>query len=211
MFVSDNVPALFKKGVLKMTPRDDGTYRRVAEATLVIEPFPVALAHEMGEEFAEHLVDSTGAIREELEAIDLRVRAGLQSVTVRPHEELEPIALIAPVSIKDVSVTRVEDKKSGRQWLSLSFVLVFSLEDKAVRNFVLDEFGKTLLWSFVSMQRELLQDAAIHDAAARLGELGPCTITATGMEPITFDETTAKANREKAATLRKHAADRQTH
>ena len=36
MFVTENVPALFKKGTLKLQEMDDG-YRRVAEATLMIE------------------------------------------------------------------------------------------------------------------------------------------------------------------------------
>lgn len=170
MFASENVPALFKKGLLKMTPREDGTYRRVAEATCIIEPFPASLAHEIGEEVASHLFDDAGAIREELESIDLRVRAGLQAITVRHHEELEPCAIISPASIKDVSVTRIEDKKAGRQWLSLSFVIVFSLEEKAARNFVLDEFGRTLVWTFRAMQGELLKSAELHDALAKLGD-----------------------------------------
>src|SRR3954468_1057115 len=103
MFLTENVPALFKKGTLKLVPSDEGGLRRVAEAMLVIEPFPSNLAHELGEDIAGHLFDDEDAIRAELESIDLRVRCGLQSVTVQHHEDLEPCALLSPVSIRDVS------------------------------------------------------------------------------------------------------------
>ncbi len=211
MFLSQNIPALFKKGMLKLTQTED-SYRRVAEATLVIEPFPAVLAHELGEEIAGHLFDDAGQIREELEGIDLRIRSGLQSVTVRQHEDLEPCALISPVSIKDVSVTRVEDKKNSRQWLSLAFVLVFSLEEKAARNFVLDEFGKTLLWTFDAMQRELLHEAKLHDALAKLGDPNGKgdTKTSFGVSGGEMHEIDPKAHRAKAKELRK-AAGEQTH
>lgn len=168
MFLSDHIPALFKKGTLKLQESEDG-YRRVAEATLMIEPFPVNLAHEMGEEIAVHLFDENGAIRNELESIALNVRAGLQRVTVRHDQALEPIAVLDTASIKDVKATVIEDKKSNRRWMSFSFVLVFSLETKAARNFVLDEFGKTLLWTFVALQGDLLRKADLHDALGRLG------------------------------------------
>lgn len=168
MFLTEFVPALFKKGTLKLQESEDG-YRRVAEATLMIEPFPVNLAREMGEEIAVHLFDENGAIRNELESIALNVRAGLQRVTVRHDEALEPIAILDTASIKDVKATVIEDKKSNRRWMSFSFVLVFSLETKAARNFVLDEFGKTLLWTFEALQGDLLRSADLHDSLAKLG------------------------------------------
>lgn len=204
MFLSDNIPALFKQGKLKLMAVEGGGYRRVAECTCVIEPFPTTLAHELGEDIADHLVNSDG-IRPELEAIDLRLRAGLQSVRVRQHEELEPCAFLSPVSVKDVRVERIEDKKTQREWLSLSFVLVFSLEDKSARNFVLDEFGKTLLWTFTAMQPGLLADAAIHEAAARLGEGGGATLSGPGIKPIKFNTETSKAHRAEAKRLRGQA------
>lgn len=209
MFLTRNIPALFKKGTLKLTPAEDGGTRRVAEAMCLIEPFPAKLAAELGEEIAGHLFDGDGVIRPELEAIDLRIRTGLQSVVVRHHEELDPCALLSPVSIKDVSVKRIEDEKAGRSWLSLSFVLVFSLEEKAARNFVLDEFGKPLLWTFESMQGQLLAEARMHEAAARLGEGGGATLSGPGIEPVKFDAASGKRHREKAKELRAQA--RKTH
>ena len=203
MFLSEKIPALFKKGTLKLVPSDDGGLRRVAEAMLLIEPFPASLAHELGEDIAGHLFDGSDEIRGELEAIDLRVRAGLQNVTVRQHEDLPVVAILSPVSIKDVAVKVIEPKDS-RTFLSLSFVLVFSLEEKAARNFVLDEFGKTLLWTFQAMHGDLLRDAEFHEAAGRLEGVS-ISVAGGEMQPID-----AEAHREKAKRLRKQA-DKHAH
>lgn len=207
MFTSQNVVALFKKGTLKLTQNEDGEYRRMAEATLVIEPFTEAMARELGDEIAGHLFSEDGHIREELESIDLRVRAGLQHVTVRLDEALEPTAILSPASIKDVSCSLCEDKKSGRQWLSFAFVVVFSLEERAARNFVLDEFGKALLWSFQRSQPELEGLARLKDVAAKFANLpegiSSVTMTVPGHEPVTLGKGDAARLRDEAAELRR--------
>ena len=206
MFLSENIPALFKKGTLKLQEGEDG-YVRVAEATCLIEPFPVNLARELGEDIAGHLFTTDDAIREELESIDLRVRAGLQNVLVRPNEALEPIARLSPVSIKDVTAAVVEDKKSQRRWLSFSFVLVFSLETKEARNFVLDQFGRTLLWSFEGIQRDLLDKASLYDALAKLGDpdgTGQTTVS-FGVRGEEMTEIKPEKHRAEARRLRDQA------
>ena len=202
MFVTENVPALFKKGTLKLQETDDG-YRRVAEATLMIEPFPHQLAHEMGEDIAVHLFDENNQIRPELESIALNVRAGLQRATVRHHEELEPIAIIDTASIKDVKATVIEDKKTNRCWMSFSFVLVFSLESKEARNFVLDEFGKTLIWTFEGLQRDLLNQANLHDSIARMVPKG--ATMSVGVSGGEMTEVDPGAHRQRAKELRDKA------
>lgn len=202
MFASENIPALFKKGTLKLQETDDG-YRRVAEAMLMIEPFPLSLARELGEDMASHLFTDDDMIRPELESIDLRARVGLQRITVRHDEALDPIAIMEPVSIKDVKATVIEDKKTKRRWLSFQFVLVFSLETKDARNFVLDEFGKTLLWSFLSLQADLLREAALHDSLAKLVPEG--TTVSFGEAGGEMHQIDAEAHRQKAADLRKKA------
>ncbi len=205
MFLTKNIQALFKKGVLKVEFNDNGDARRVAEATCLIEPFSVALARELGDEVADHLFTGADGIRDELDSIDLRLRAGLQNVTVRSHDELEPLALLTPVSVKDVCVTRVDDRKTGTCWLAMSFVLVFSLEEKAARNFVLDQFGRTMYWSFERMQGDLLQKAAIHDAIGGMVPKGT-TLTATfGGESVTLTEEDAQRHRGEAKRLRAEA------
>lgn len=203
MFVSENVPALFKKGTLKLQETDDG-YRRVAEAMLMIEPFPLALARELGDDIADHLWTSDDMIRPELESIELRPRVGLQRITVRHDEVLEPIAILEPVSVKDMKAVVVEDKKTQRRWLSFSFVLVFSLETKEARNFVLDEFGKTLVWGFHALQGDLLREAQIHESIANMVPEG--TTASFGVSGGEMHEIDPAAHKAKAEELRKKAA-----
>lgn len=204
MFVTENVPTIFKKGTLKLVPSSEGGLRRVAEATCQIEPFPYTLARELGDEIADHLFTDDNEIRDELEAVGLRVRAGLQTVTVKPHEDLQPVALLTPVTIQDVRAKRMENKDTGRSWLQFSFVLVFSLEDKEARNFVLDEFGKPLLWSFSGLQRELLAQARLHDSIAAIvpSDDTQVSIGVSGGEMHQIDP---KAHREAARKLREQA------
>lgn len=209
MFVSEMIPALFKKGVLKLQETDDG-YRRVAEATLMIEPFPLSLARELGDEIANHLYDDNDAIRGELESIDLRPRVGLQRVSVRHDEALEPLVELDEVSVKDLCATVIEDKKTNRRWLSFSFVLTFSLHNRESRNFVIDEFGKALVWSFRPIQRDLLQNAKdaradILEAAAKLGDHGETAIIGPDGERTEFNPETSKRLRQEAKDLRSKA------
>ena len=172
MFITENVKALFKKGTLKMVPTEDG-YQRVAEATVVIEPFEPDLARELGEDVAGHLFNDDGGILPELGGIDLRVRLGAQRVTARPDPEMEACAILSPVTLKDVSVQRIEDKKTGESWLACSFVLVFALDSRVARTFVLDEFGKPLYFTFESIQQDLIAAAEVRHAAQSLREQGP--------------------------------------
>lgn len=123
---------------------------------------------------------------------------------------MDPVAILSPVSIKDVTASLCEDKKSGRRWLAFSFALVFSLEDKAARNFVLDRFGQSLCWSFDSVQRELEGLARMKESAARLaesgGEHGSVTLSAPGMEAVTLTSEDARRLRREANDIRKGRA-----
>lgn len=184
MFLTPQVRALFKTGKLKLMERDDRV-ARVAEATFVIEPFEPALARELGEDIAGHLYTDSDDIRDELEAIDLTVRVGVQRVTVHAHAELPAVASLAPVLVRDVSVKRVENEKLG-VWLAYSFVLAFDLTEKAARNFVLDHFGSTLLLTFARMDAPLpLGQDEPRDDEARVtmtNERGDVMFDGTGAE-----------------------------
>ncbi len=211
MFLTEHIPALFKKGTLKLL-KDGADLKRVAEATFIIEPFLPDLAHELGEDIAGHLYESDGSLRDEVDAIDLRVRAGLQRVTATHHEELAPAAVLEPVSVKDCSATRIEDEKSGKAWLSFSFVLVFDLSDKRTRNFVIDEFGNVLKLSFERLQLDLLKDestANIKDSLAAMAEAagpgGSMSFSADG-KTTTVTQDDAKRLRREASDLRKGKA-----
>lgn len=216
MFLSEHIPALFKKGTLKLM-KDGAELKRVAEAQFLIEPFPAHLARELGEDIAGHLFEPDGVLRDELESIDLRVRAGLQRVTFHHHEDIKATAVIEPVSIKDCSATRIEDDKSGKAWLSFSFVLVFDLSARVTRNFVIDEFGNILKLSFERLQLDLLDEdreakARIKESAARLVGNGIDSVTITHGSPdgsggsVTLTQDDAKRLRQEASDIRKFKA-----
>lgn len=205
MFISENVEALFKRGKLSLVSTEDGQTRRGAEATLVIEPFTVELARELGEELCGHFYDDDGGIRAELDDIDLIVRLGVQRVTVRTHAEVDAIVQLEPVSIKDLRVKRMTQKRTGAVWLACSFVLVFSLETKAVRNFFLDYFGAYLVWTFQAIQDDLLNRADVHESIARMGEAGLVSVTGPDGKTVHVDEDLAKRHRAKARALRDQA------
>lgn len=154
MFVSENVRALFKKATLKLV-KDDDTVLRVVDATCHIEYFTPDLARELGEDIAEHLFAADNSIRPEIEPVGLRVKAGLQNVTVRRHEELKPVALIPLVKIRDVEVFRQDDEKAGTSWLSCTFVLNFHLTSRVAREFTLNEFGNLLCLTFEHAQQAI--------------------------------------------------------
>lgn len=210
MFLSERIPVLFKKGALKLV-EDAGEIRRVAEATMVIEPFRKEWAHELGEDIAVHLFEPDGRIAEAVEAVDLRVNAGLQRVFVRLHQDLDPHVELGEVSIKDVAAQRVEDKKTGKVWLAFQFVLVFSLAERRHRNFAIDHFGTPLYLSFERLQRTVFEsdeaEARVKEAAARFAEAGgpdsSVTVTVAGHDPVTVTPEDAKRLRQEANDLRK--------
>lgn len=205
MFITPHVEALFKKGALKLIRNDDDETIRVCEATCVIEPFTVNLARELGEEVSGHLFDDEGKIRREIDAVSLRVRVPRQRVTVTTHPEVASLATLEHVDVRNVRVTRMEDQKTGREWLACAYELVVPLDSKVARGFVLDGFGRALYWSFEASQMDFLDNeskARVLRSAARLGESGGgVTITADGMEPVHLNADTAKRHRAEAAAL----------
>jgi hypothetical protein len=206
VFLTKHVPALFKKATLKLLPTDDGL-RRICESTLVVEPFFPNLARELGDDIADHLFDDDDQIRPELEAIDLSVRCGLQRVVVTAHQDLDPVADLAACAIRTVQVKRMGDEKTGRYWLALTFVLVVTLDSQEARTFVIDGFGRELLWTFTAMQRELLNEAKLHDSIANMlpkGEGGTLTISSGG-KSATLTQEGAAEHRATAKKLRQQA------
>lgn len=157
MFVTENVRVLFKRANLKLV-LEQGELHRIAEATFVLEPLAPELAHELGEDIAGHLFDENEQIRAELDVIGVRMSTGLQIVTSRDHEDLRVDAELKPVRILTARVERVEDDKTGKEWLRLVFVLSFQLRDREAQKFVLDKFGSWVCLSFKAMQEDLLEE-----------------------------------------------------
>lgn len=170
MFVTPNLPALFKKATLKLVEENDTT-TRAAEVAVVFSPFHAHLAREMGEDIAGHLFDDDDQIRPELSSVTLRPRVGALRVSARPVLDMDAI-VIEPVGLVSVVAKVCGNEKSGLRWLELTCTLLFSLESKLARDFVLDTFGRTRLWTFEPLQRDLLADAHITESLAKLAGAG---------------------------------------
>lgn len=164
MFLTKNVQCLFKKAALKLETNDEGRECRMCEATLVIGMLSIQLARELGDEIAGHLFDENGGMRHEVDNIMLHVDVGLQRVTFRSHWELEPVAILEPVSIKSLRATREEDLKKGTTWFELAVVVAFELTDKAARSLTIDHFGNPVFLTYESMQHALPLADRIADA-----------------------------------------------
>lgn len=201
MFQTPNVSALFKKATLKLVKGDDDTPRRVAELALVFEPFVAGLAREIGEDVASHLFDDADEIREELSSVALAPRVGLLRVTARAHEKAEGVTL-DNLRLPSLTASVKEDAKNGTRWIALTAVLDLSLETAKARGFVLEGFGRPLLWTFESMQRDLLEEANFVEAASRLAAAG-----GPGSS-VSFGIVNPDGSREKGATLTHADADR---
>lgn len=205
MFLTPNVLAQFKKATLKLVKGDGGETTRAAEAALVFDPFTAELAREMGEDLADHLFTADNQIRAELSAVTLRPRVGALRITARPAQDMDGTE-IEPVGLSTVTATVKEDERSGHCSLVLTATLVFSLESKVARDFVLDSFGRSLLWTFEPLQRDLLADAAITESLATLaGAGGPGSSVTFGLagEPgVTLTHADADRLKEKARRTR---------
>jgi len=200
MFLTENVPALFKKATLKLVKGDDGGVVRAVEAALVFEPFTPDLAREMGEDIAGHIFGEDDQIRAELSSVDLRPRVGALRITARPHVDL-PAIVLEPVGLRSVSAMVREDEKGGTRWVILTVTLVFSLESKVARDFVLDHFGRQLAWTFEPLQREL-PDLKVAQAMGRMASTVrdggitsmtmSCIENGTVTDSVTIDREAAK-------------------
>ena len=158
MFVTPDVTCLLKSATLKLD--EDGG--RLAHVTCTLEPFTPELAHELGEDVAEHLfmpnpnradpTDLPEVPRPEVSEIGFLLPIGAQRITAKDHAELTPVAVLKDVQIQRIRVTRPDPE---RPRLALAFVLVIHLDAREAIDFVVRQFGRYAALTFESMQRDL--------------------------------------------------------
>lgn len=154
MFLTPNIRSVFKRATLRREEREDGVVR-TARCVFLIEPFLPWMAHELGEDIAEHLFENTAddsPIRSEITDVSFRLNVGLQRVTVRLHEDLAPVAALDGVVVEGLKVTRQEDEKAGRVWLSAAVTLDVALNGRQAIECVVRTFGEAACLSFTAMQ-----------------------------------------------------------
>jgi len=156
MFTTDNVQLLLSKATLKLIKDDKGVEHPMAECILLRDPFPIALARELGEGVADHLYDDEDGIREELQSITLDPKVQQQAISVREAPDVpSPLVTLRHVDILTLTCAKAVDEKTGEVWIKASLRVRFGLAEREHREFLVRGFGHLLCWSFSVEQRPL--------------------------------------------------------
>ena len=143
MFISPNLPMLFKSADLKLGEED----ARNAAVALVLEPLTPALARELGDEVYQHLFNGEGVVRPEVTEITFQPRPGtkLQAVTVRAAPDAPGASVLQTVTIDGYKVSKPDPDKPR---LKVTIAASYSLADRIHRSFTVDRFGTQAFFSF---------------------------------------------------------------
>ena len=155
MFLTHAIPFLFSKATLRLDRNEDGETVRVADLSLVLEPFPYALAGELDLALADHLFTDDEAIRPELEDVTLNPRASLQRITVQSAPDAPVLAELRTARVLEFAVVKRRDEKRGRVWLKATLVVRIDLHERVVREFLFHHFGETRCFTFTAEQPPL--------------------------------------------------------
>lgn len=158
MFVSRDIPCAIRAVALKIET-DDGVEKRVAHASVQVEPFLPALAHELGEDIYDHLfmrdpqdIDQD-VPKPEIAEVGFLIRCGLQRIEAKAHPDLKVEAELRNVRITKVRVTRPDPDKPR---LSLGFTLSIELTSKSVMDWIVRAFARVNHLTFTREQLDLI-------------------------------------------------------
>jgi hypothetical protein len=156
MFLTDRISMLLAKATLKLEKNDKGELYRVADLSLVLEPFPYELAAELDDAILSHLFNTEKQIRPELQDITLNPRAGHQAIIVSSAPDAPALVRIRNAKILDLTV--VKQTKTERQWLKATLAVRIDLSERAIREFLFHHFGEYRLFSFIAEQGDVLAE-----------------------------------------------------
>ena len=126
---------------------------------------------------------------------------GLHRLTARLDTAIEPELVVDDVSV--VKMTAQLEEREGRPpWITFTATLRLPLDTKAAREFVINHFNHPVYLTFEPMQDTLLTNAAVLDAAARIGDHGEVTLSVPGEEPAHLNPETSRCLRVTADQLR---------
>lgn len=204
MFVSQHVPLLMQKATLRLEKNREQEYVRLADLSLVLEPFPFELAAELDESIASHLFTPERTIRAELESIKLDPRVEKQMVTVQEDPSLPVLATLRQVEVVELSVAKKVDEKAGRIWLKATIVVTIDLSERAVREFLFHHFGMWRMFSFQAEQGELELSPAqrfVHESQRMMKPDGLTSIEMTTTDPETGRRTGTRITKDKVENI----------
>lgn len=157
MFQSPDVWMVFKAGKLA-TVEVDGVEHRMAECSLVIEPFRLDLAEQLGESVRVHLYDDDARLRSELATITLDPRVPKQMMSARGAEGV-PATEIRLVEILAMTCARQADEKTGEEWIKATIRVRFDFAPKVHREWIAMYFGLGFHATFEAEQLDMLSEA----------------------------------------------------
>ncbi len=94
------------------------------------------------------------------------------------------------------------EEQEDRAWITFTATVRLPLDTKAAREFVINHFDHPVYLTFEPMQDTLLNNAAVLDAAARIGEHGDVTLSVPGEEPVHLNPKTSRRLRVTADQMR---------
>lgn len=151
MFQTVCIPAVISKATLKREMDDEESYR-VADVSIVIEPFSQELADELGEHVGRHLFDALG-MRPEVEDITIGLRVPSQRVIVASAPDAPTLAELKDVRIGDLTIVR--KAKGDRDWFRATVAARIDLRERVIREFLFHHFGELRRFTFVSEQMDM--------------------------------------------------------
>lgn len=208
MFVSKDIPCAIRAVALKIEA-DGDTEKRVAHASIQVEPFTPALAGELGCDVYDHLFQPDPHDPErpmpkpEIAEVGFLIRCGLQRIEAKAHPDLKVEAELRNVRIARVRVTRPDP---DRPRLSLGFVLSIELTSRTVMAWVVDAFARVNYLTFTREQLDLIDDDR-EAAERRLQEAGASVQVAGEWKPVTSKNVADALDGGKARRLREIAED----
>lgn len=166
MFETACIPMIIQRATLKRETDNDETYR-VADLSLLIEPFGHGLAGELGEHIQTHLF-ADDAMRPEVEKATLGLRVPDQRVIVASAPDAPALAELKSVSIGSLVVSRRETE--DRAWYRAVIEARIDLRERAVREFLFHHFGELRVFTFMDEQMTMFDGhhATLTDADGRV-------------------------------------------
>ena len=190
MFTSPNIAMHFKSAALRLDGKAPDQ-RRVADAQYALTPLTEERAQELGALIRDHLFTADGRPRVELTKSQFRHNGGLHRLTARLDPAIEPELVVDDVSVVKMT-TQLEEREGRPPWITFTATLRLPLDTKAAREFVINHFDHPVYLTFEPMQDTLLNNAAVLDAAARLGDQGDVSLSVPGEEPVHLNPETSR-------------------
>jgi hypothetical protein len=132
----------------------------IAEVNLIIDPWPVALLRELGDEAATHVFLADGRVKPELKTVKIApTRGRLQRLHFASALDVVAEHGIEPAIVQWFKFDRRDEEKTGRIWVKGTIRVDLEYRDKAVRDLLAKRFGTRCFLSTIGLEGRLNFDA----------------------------------------------------